>query len=124
TGLLLSGARVTVAAAGGESHETHTDQGGYFAFSDVSEGDHLVTVSGSGFQRSYPVHVEAGEVTRLELGGNCQPFNPLGTGTVEGLLCATNGTGPWALALATIDLGNGTTLQDLTDVDGRFILEG
>ncbi|MEW5848531.1 MAG: carboxypeptidase regulatory-like domain-containing protein [Myxococcota bacterium] len=124
TGRLLGGAAMVVTSNAGEEHRTTTDQGGYFALDEVSEGDHLLTVTGDGFQRSYPVHVEAGEVTRLELGGNCRPFDPSNTGVVEGRLCATNGTGPWALALATIRLNDGSTLQDLTDVEGHFLIEG
>jgi Mg-chelatase subunit ChlD len=124
TGTLLADAEVTTQGPAGEQHATRTDQGGFFSLPDVSAGDHLLTVRAATFQRAYPVHVEAGEVTRLDLGSRCHPFDPDRTGSLAGRLCATNGGGPWPLALVTVELPGDEVRQDLTDADGEFLVEG
>lgn len=124
TGTLLQDATVTARLEDGSTLETRTDAGGFFQLADVPPGDHVVTIRADGFQRSFPARVEAGEVTRLELGGSCRPFDPGTTGNVGGRLCINNGEGPWALARVSITLGDGAVLEDVTDVEGRFLLEG
>ncbi len=124
TGELLRAANVTAVHTSGETRTTQTNEGGFFLLLDVAAGDHVVTVQGQGYQRAFPARVEAGEVTALPLGANCSPFDPNNTGSVGGKLCVENGAGPWTLAVVRVLLGDGRVLQDTTDVDGQFLIEG
>lgn len=124
TGSLLQDADVVVRLADGGERTGRTDLGGFFRFDDIAPGNHSVTVRAPGFQRTWPVLVEAGQITHLALGGNCSPFNPDESGSVGGQLCAENGAGPWSLAHVTVLLQGGAVVEDTTDEDGAFLLEG
>ncbi|MBI5493481.1 MAG: carboxypeptidase regulatory-like domain-containing protein [Deltaproteobacteria bacterium] len=124
TGQMVTSAEVTATSNAGGPLTTTTGEGGFFLLPDVPAGDWVVTIRGAGYQRAFNARVEAGAVTVLPLGGNCRPFDPGGTGSIGGKLCIENGSGPWSGALVTVLLPDGSVMQDSTDVNGEFLLEG
>ncbi|MEW5853509.1 MAG: vWA domain-containing protein [Myxococcota bacterium] len=112
----------TLALSDGTQRITDTDTSGHFLFADVPPGDHLLHLRSSDFSRTYPIYVQSGQISHLQV-GSCTPPDE-NTGVIAGQLCATNGAGPWALATVSVELPNGDVRSDLTDIDGQFLLDG
>lgn len=120
TGALVTDALVIALLADGTTRETFTDDNGSFALDDLPSGDHVVTIRGTGFERSFPVTVEDGTITELDLGEACIETD-LSHGTLSGALCDPNG-GPLMGARVTAVDDTGFAVSDLTDTNGEFFL--
>ncbi|MCC7073026.1 MAG: carboxypeptidase regulatory-like domain-containing protein [Deltaproteobacteria bacterium] len=120
TGALVSDALVVVLLADGTTRETFTDDQGRFTVEDLPNGNHVVTIRGTGFERSFPVTVQDGAITELDLGEACIETE-LDHGTLSGALCDPDG-GPLMGARVTAVDGTGFTVSDLTDTRGEFFL--
>lgn len=120
-GDLVRDALVTVALPGGESVVTASDSEGAFAVHDLPVGEHVLTVQGEGYQRSWLVPVRDGETYDLDVGSGCTP--PTGqAGWVGGQLCDPGGGGALAGATVTTTDALGDAHSDVTEVDGAFLL--
>ncbi|MBI1948115.1 MAG: carboxypeptidase regulatory-like domain-containing protein [Deltaproteobacteria bacterium] len=120
TGALVSDALVIVLLADSTTRETFTDDQGRFSLEDLPAGDAVVTIRGTGYQRSFAVTVADGVVTELDLGESCIETG-LDQGTLSGALCDPAG-GPLVGARVTAVDDTGFSVSDLTDTDGEFFL--
>jgi hypothetical protein len=126
TGELLIAADVTITAPDGTLLGSDvTDNEGRFRIEDVLEGDHIVQIKTTGFDRSFPVTVVKDETVLLDLNaGTCAV--PFGTGcTILGSLCDPDGEEGARLAGATVTVVNaaGTVNEvDVTDTAGQFYI--
>lgn len=121
TGALVTNADVIVQTID-QVFRTTTDADGRFLLSPLPNGEHVLTVQGEGFQRSFAVTVASGAVTTLELGENCVETS-LSQGTLSGSLCDPNDpTGALVGARVSATDASGATISDITDTDGEFFL--
>ncbi len=120
TGALVTDALVIALLADGSTRETFTDDQGRFTLDDLPSGDHVVTIRGTGFERSFPVTVDDGVITELDLGEACVETDAA-HGTLSGALCDPAG-GPLMGARVTAVDDSGFTVSDLTDTRGEFFL--
>lgn len=120
TGALVSDALVLVLLADGSTRETMTDGEGRFSVGQLPSGEAVVTIRGQGFERSFAVQVENGEVSHLDLGEECLETG-LDQGTLSGSLCDPAG-GPLVGAHVVATDNTGFTVSDLTDTTGSFFL--
>jgi hypothetical protein len=121
-GALVTDVASGIADPGAEPLETTTDDAGHFLLEGVPAGDHVLAVRGGGFSRSFPVHVDEGETTRVDVADRCQP-GAADAGAMEGTFCGNTGA-LLAGAVVTVTFPDGETLHDLTDVDGSVFIGG
>lgn len=121
TGALVTNADVIVITTN-EVFRTQTDADGRFLLSPLPNGDHVLTVQGDGFQRSWAVSVTTGTITHLDVGEHCVETD-LSQGTLSGSLCdPSDPTGALVGARVTATDSLGVTVTDITDVEGTFFL--
>jgi hypothetical protein len=123
-GQVVAGADVIVVLPNGERLTTITNDDGAFSFADVPVGSHALSVRGDGFSRTEVVVVEADVEAIVDVGGACAIPAPLEVGGVRGRVCTADGARPLVDARAFITPVGGADVSDLTDDDGRFLLEG
>jgi hypothetical protein len=99
-----------------------TDENGDFRIWNVPVGEQVVIVSGDGFQRSWQVMVEEGVENRIDnAGDDCRTPNA-DEGMLSGALCDPATAGPLTRAHVTAIDVDGRAHEDLTDVDGAFLV--
>ncbi len=123
-GLVVANADVLVVLPSGDRLSTVTDDNGEFAFAEVPVGTHALSVRGDGFSRTEAVVVEDGRETEVDVGGACAIPAPIEVGGVRGRVCTADGAHPLVDARAFITPAGFAEVSDLTDDDGRFLLEG
>lgn len=121
---LVVGATVSILLADQTVLEDTTDGEGRFAFASVPVGTHVLAVSAPGFSRAEEITVTDGEQTDVDVGGACAIAPPLEAGAVRGRVCAPDGSGWLIDARASITPAGEAEIFQLTDVEGRFLLEG
>lgn len=121
---VVAGARVSILLPGGVVLDDTTDADGRFSFSSVPVGSHVLSVTASGFSRAEEITVTEGVETDVDVGGACAVSPPLGLGGVRGRVCAPDGSGWLVDARASITPGGEDEIFQLTNVEGRFLLEG
>jgi hypothetical protein len=120
TGALVTDADVIVATVD-QVFRTSTDAEGRFLLSPLPDGEHVLTVQGEGFQRSFAIEID-GALTHLELGEHCVDTD-LTQGTLSGSLCDPNDpTGALVGATVRATDASGTVVTDVTDTNGEFFL--
>ena len=121
TGALVTNADVIVQTID-QVFRTTTDAEGRFALSPLPNGDHVLTVQGEGFQRSFVIEVTQGTTTHLDLGEQCIETD-LSQGTLSGSLCDPNDpTGALVGARVSATDAAGVVVSDVTDSNGEFFL--
>lgn len=120
TGALVTDALVIVLLQDATTRETFTDSQGQFSVEGLPAGDAVVTIRGSGFERSFAVTIEDGVLSELDLGEACVETG-LTQGTLSGALCDPAG-GPLVGARVTALDDTGFAVSDLTDTTGEFFL--
>jgi hypothetical protein len=103
--------------------EDSTDALGRFSFAGVPPGNWLVKVQHPAYTQDFSVTVAAGQTTRVAPQQICESgHNPGPKGTIEGRLCAPNGTTWLANARVWVTVPGGGTVETMTDSEGRFTL--
>lgn len=116
-GSLVAGAAV-VARVGTTVREGTTDEAGHFRVEGVAEGEGTVTVTATGFQRTFPITIRAGEVFTIEIGEDCNvPDTSTGCFTVYACDVDVGADAPLAGATVTATAG-GESVTDRTDSQG------
>lgn len=72
TGEYLVQASVTILLADGEALVTATDGAGGFYLQAVPVGEHVLDVAAPGYNRSYAIVIDDGELTSLDVGEDCE----------------------------------------------------
>ncbi len=125
-GIWVSQANVFVLTADGGVVVTGTDEVGCFVLENVPEGAQTVKIEKGIFLEEHDVTVVAGGTAELPAVATCAidpPPPPGDTGTVEGRVCAPDGTTWLSGADAFITLAGGARIATVTDVDGNYRLE-
>jgi hypothetical protein len=123
-GQVVADADVLILLPDGTRLETTTDASGAFNFLEVPAGTHALSIRGDGFSKSAAIDVVAGEETVVDVGGACAIPAPGEVGGVRGRVCTADGSRPLDDARASITAVGGAEVANLTDADGRFLLEG
>lgn len=124
-GAWVVGANVFVVTDAGAVFATGTDDVGCFVLEGVASGTQLLKIEKGTFYREHSVAVPDGGSVAVPSPATCEPPPPPeGSGSVDGRVCAPDGTTWLADATVSVDRGDGTTAQDTTDADGRYHLEG
>jgi Carboxypeptidase regulatory-like domain/von Willebrand factor type A domain len=127
TGQLIASAEVALILPNSELMLTTTDSEGNFEMTGVPKGDHVVRISGDGYQRSFNVHIEENETTTLDLADGCEPVSAT-EGGINGSFCnpelpePDNNLQNAVVTITSADGGEGAT--DLTDLAGVFQVNG
>lgn len=103
-----------------QTFETNTDEGGAFVLEGLPAGEHVVTVRAPGFERSWPVEIQEGRRTTLDVGSDCRPRSP-DVGLVRGVVCDDEGGLMQGADVTAFDT-SGERYLDRTDAEGRFVL--
>lgn len=123
----VSGANVYVITAAGSVHSTSSDTLGCFNILDVPVGPQLVHIQkGNSFYEEHNVDVIEGVAVTVIEDTVCEPPEPPeGAGSVEGRVCAPDGTTWLSDATVYVEDEAGTRIaQDTTDTDGAYTLTG
>lgn len=123
-GQVVANADVIVLLPDGSRLETTTDALGDFSFAEVPAGTHTLSIRGDGFSKSEAIDVVAGEATVVDVGGACAIPAPGEVGGVRGRVCTADGSRPLDDARASVAPVGAAEIATLTDVEGRFLLEG
>lgn len=125
-GAWVSGANVYVITAAGSVHSASTDTVGCFDLLDVPAGPQLVHIEKGSFYEEQTVEVLAGVAVTAVADTVCEPPEPPeGAGSVDGRVCAPDGTTWLSNATVYVQDEAGTRIaQDTTDVDGAYTLTG
>ena len=123
-GVVVANADVLILLPDDSRLTTTTDAEGFFSFADVPVGTHALSVRGDGFSRSEAVVVEANVETVVDVGNACAIPAPTEVGGVRGRVCTPDGANALSDARASIAAAGTAEIASLTDVDGRFLLEG
>jgi hypothetical protein len=125
TGEIVTDGHLSVTLPNGESIEGDTNPDGTFLIEDIPAGDHVVTIVGNGYQRSFAISIAVDEVTLLDLADDCDSVE-LGEGGIVGSFCDPN-TGE-NLVNGTVTVSDGPPGQgvqeDILDIDGEFEING
>lgn len=124
TGSLITDGEVILALPDGELMITQTNDEGRFLLTGIPQGEHVVTIRGEGFQRSFLVTIEGGGTFTLDLAEDCE--TPSATdGSIVGSFCnpATLDNLIGADVLVSAE-DTGETWSDLTDTAGEFLVAG
>ncbi len=124
TGELLQHAEVRIVLADNSVMLVQTNDAGHFELLGVPVGEHIVGITGVGYQRSFLVTITKGETTTLDLGEDCSSVTAA-EGGVVGSFCdpATNANLVGAQVSVTLQ-GATDSVHDLTDTAGEFLIGG
>lgn len=124
TGELIQSGEVILALPDGELMITQTTDEGRFLLTGIPQGEHVVTIRGEGFQRSFLVTIEGGATFTLDLAEDCEAPSAV-EGSIVGSFCnpATLDNLIGADVLVT-SLDNQETWSDITDTAGEFLVTG
>ena len=127
TGELVSDAEVLIPLADGTVLTGATDGEGRFSVAVIPTGDHVVTIRGEGYQRSFAVAIVKDQTTSLDLAEDCESVN-LGEGGIIGKFCDPASGGNLISAAVTVKpvLAGPTEEEqhDITDIEGEFEING
>lgn len=127
-GQWVEGANVFVNTPAGEVVVTGTASDGCFLLEGVPVGPAVVKIQKEQFYTEQMVDVQEGAVAELPPVENCAlpppPPPPEGSGTVEGRVCAPDGSTWLADATVWVELPDGTRVETTTDGDGNYSLVG
>lgn len=126
TGSRVSNAAVYVVVSENAVFETVTDEEGRFELTVQPPGQYVLTIVGAGYQRSFIITIREGETFRLDLAEGCDPIRA-SEGGIVGELCDPTGANGGKLVGATVTVTSedgAETATDLTDLDGRFEVNG
>lgn len=124
-GAWVTGANVYVVTGAGAVFATGTDDVGCFVLEDVTVGPQLLQIEKGAFYVTHEVVVLEGSSTSIPSPATCEPPPPpAGSGTVDGRVCAPDGTTWLSDATVYVERSDGTRAQDTTDTEGRYSLEG
>jgi hypothetical protein len=118
-GSLLAGAAV-IADVNGSKREGTVGEGGRFRVDGITAGEGTVTIkSDGGYERTFPITIEAGEVFTIEIGENCD-LPSTSTGCFNVYACDIAAGANVALAGATVTATSvdGEVRIDRTDTKG------
>lgn len=120
-GAFVQDAIVRVTLNDGSALETSTDGIGSFRLDAVPAGEHVLLVSGTGYQRSFLVEVRADDTTVLDVGADCRPVDGT-SGLLSGALCdpALDGQ-PLVGADVYVTDAAGEWFHDVSDTSGAFL---
>jgi hypothetical protein len=125
-GAWVSAANVYVITNAGSVHSALSDDVGCFDLIDVPVGPQLVHIQKGAFYEEHNVEVLADGDVVMAMDTVCEPPEPPeGAGSVEGRVCAPDGT-TW-LSEATVyveDAAGARIAQDTTDTNGAYTLTG
>lgn len=125
-GQWVNAANVYVITPAGSVHTTGTDAVGCFDLVDVPVGLQLVHIEKGAFSEQHEVEVlEDGDVL-IATDASCEaPEPPAGSGSVDGRVCAPDGTTWLSDATVFVEDADGNRIaQDSTDSEGRYTLVG
>lgn len=124
TGQLITNGEVILALPDGELMITQTNDEGRFLLTGIPQGEHVVTIRGEGFQRSFLVTIEGGGTFTLDLAEDCETPSAV-EGSIVGSFCnpATLDNLIGADVLVTSN-DTGETKSDITDTAGEFLVSG
>ncbi|OGQ10057.1 MAG: hypothetical protein A2138_21765 [Deltaproteobacteria bacterium RBG_16_71_12] len=124
TGELITNGEVILALPDGELMITQTNDEGRFLLTGIPQGEHVVTIRGEGFQRSFLVTIEGGGTFTLDLAEDCEAPTAV-EGSIVGSFCnpATLDNLIGADVLVTSN-DSGETWSDITDTAGEFLVSG
>ncbi|MCC7071523.1 MAG: carboxypeptidase regulatory-like domain-containing protein [Deltaproteobacteria bacterium] len=124
TGTLITNGEVILALPDGELMITQTNDEGRFLLTGIPQGEHVVTIRGEGYQRSFLVTIEGGGTFTLDLAEDCEAPSAV-EGSIVGSFCnpATLDNLIGADVLVSAE-DSGETWSDLTDTAGEFLVSG
>lgn len=120
-GALVQNAIVQVALPNDDVMETTTDANGAFQLFNVPIGPRVVTVSAEGFTRSWAVDVVEGTFVEIPSDNECTSPDA-SEGMLSGVFCDPQTAGLLTGALVTVTDAEGSVHEELTDVEGAFLL--
>jgi hypothetical protein len=127
-GIWVDGANVFVVTPAGDIVVTGTDTDGCFDLADVPVGSHVLEVDKGAFYESHDVTVTEAQDYRIITPDTCAlpepPPPPPGSGTIDGRVCAPDGTTWLADADIYVVLPDGSRVETTTDMDGNYSLQG
>lgn len=125
TGELITNGQLSVVLPDGSSITGATNDDGTFRVDNIPTGDHVLNITGDGYQRSFAIHIALGETTTLDLAEDCDSVQ-LGEGGIVGSFCDPN-TGE-NLVNGTVRVSDGPpgeeAVTDMLDLDGEFEING
>lgn len=127
TGELISQGQIIISLANGDSIEGSTDDNGNFEIPAIPAGDHVATIIGEGYQRSFAIRIEQNQTFRLDLAEDCDGVQ-LGEGGIVGSFCEPEtGLNLLNATVTVAPVPNGPTeepMNDILDTDGEFEING
>lgn len=124
TGTLITNGEVILALPDGELMITQTNDEGRFLLTGIPQGEHVVTIRGEGYQRSFLVTIEGGGTFTLDLAEDCEAPSAV-EGSIVGSFCnpATLDNLIGADVVVTSQATQ-ETWSDITDTAGEFLVTG
>lgn len=124
TGELITAGEVILALPDGELMITQTNDEGRFLLTGIPQGEHVVTIRGEGYQRSFLVEITGGGTSTLDLADGCEVPSAL-EGSIVGSFCnpATLDNLIGANVVVT-SADTQETWSDITDTAGEFLVTG
>lgn len=125
TGDLVTDGEVVLQLGNGELMLAQTDDTGSFLLRGIPVGEHVVTITGVGFQRAFLVQIVEGQTFQLDLAGDCDPVSATEGGIVGSFCDPSTPDGNLVGAQVTVEpVGGGEVVHELTDMNGQFEVNG
>jgi hypothetical protein len=122
-GQWVTGANVFIAFENGAFAVSGTDENGCFLLEGVAPGAYELQIQKGVFAEEHNVTIVADETFALPAVESCDaPPPPDDAGTIEGRVCAPDGTTWLSGADVYVELANGTRVATTTDADGAYTL--
>lgn len=124
TGTLVTDAQVVLQLGNGDVLATQTDDTGSFNLPQVPAGEHIVSISGVGFQRAFRVDIPKGGEYRLDLAEDCEEVLATEGGIVGSFCDPDNGGNLVGASVSVQPAAGGEVVEDITDTTGGFEVNG